>query len=331
MNQKKIERNSLIVSAVVNFIMAAAGVTVFFVTKLQSLFLDGFFSFIAFLSTIMAVVFSKVSNKKNKTYPTGMYFLEPLYGVVKAVLTFVLLISATLESSATAIDYFFKGVGNPIQIDVVLPYSLLMVVMCFGLSFYNRKQNKKINNVSTMLTAEANSNVVDGIISGGVGLLILLLKLVPLESPFRFLHYTGDFFITIMLVAISVKEPISTTIMSFRELTSATIKDETIKTIVRNIVRKEIKEENIDNKFEIYKIGKHIKVVILLSENLEPEVLQRLKTDCLREIKSNFQSVTVEYVYRKISDKEEIKQDTDTTKSEIKDTELEKIEKKEKV
>lgn len=72
MNQKKIERNSLIVSAIVNFIMAAAGVTVFFVTKLQSLFLDGFFSFIAFLSTIMAIVFSKVSNKKNKTYPTGM-------------------------------------------------------------------------------------------------------------------------------------------------------------------------------------------------------------------------------------------------------------------
>ena len=89
-------------------------------------------------------------------------------------------------------------------------------------------------------------------------------------------------------------------------------------------------EENIDNKFEIYKIGKHIKVVILLSENLEPEVLKRLKTDCLREIKSNFQSVTVEYVYRKISEKEEIKQDTATTKSEIKDTKLEKIEKKEK-
>lgn len=181
-----------------------------------------------------------------------------------------------------------------------------------------------------MLTAEANSNVVDGTISGGVGLLILLLKLVPLESPFGFLHYTGDFFITIMLVAISVKEPISTTIMSFRELTSATIKDEAIKTIVRNIVRKEIQEENIDNKFEIYKIGKHIKVVILLSENLEPEVLKRLKTDCLREIKSNFQSVTVEYVYRKISEKEEIKQDTASTKSEIKDTKLEKIEKKEK-
>ena len=55
-----------------------------------------------------------------------------------------------------------------------------------------------------------------------------------------------------------------------------------------------------------------------------------MKTDCLREIKSNFQSVTVEYVYRKISEKEEIKQDTATTKSEIKDTKLEKIEKKEK-
>ena len=64
MNQKKIELKSLIVSSVVNGIMAVAGIVVFCITNLQALFLDGVFSLIAFISTIMAIVFSKTSKRK---------------------------------------------------------------------------------------------------------------------------------------------------------------------------------------------------------------------------------------------------------------------------
>ena len=40
MNQKSIERQSLIVSAGINGLMAIAGIVIFFLTGLQSLFLD---------------------------------------------------------------------------------------------------------------------------------------------------------------------------------------------------------------------------------------------------------------------------------------------------
>ena len=299
MNQKQVERQSLIVSSIVNAIMSVAGIVVFIITGLQSLFLDGFFSFVAFLSNLMAIAFSKISKKKNSSYPTGMYFLEPLYGMFKSILVFVLLIYSVIETSITAYNYFSLGQGEIIQVNSVLIYSIIMVIMCFSLGIFNKKQNEKINNASTMLTAEYKSNFVDGIISGGVGLLIMLLLFINIDGKLGFLHYTGDFFITLILVIISFKEPVNVFRMSLREMSGATIKDKEIKKTVRKIMSNIIKDEDLDNKFEIYKIGMHIKVVILLEDNIDEDVLARLKTEALEEIKENFDSVTIEYVFRK--------------------------------
>ena len=124
MEQKSIEKRSLIVSTVVNFIMAFAGVAMFIVTKMQAMFLDGFFSLIAAISTILAIIFSKLSKKNSATYPTGKYFLEPFYAILKSLLMFALLIFSTVESGISALDYFNKGVGETINFTLVLPYSL---------------------------------------------------------------------------------------------------------------------------------------------------------------------------------------------------------------
>lgn len=299
MSQKKIELQSLIVSSVVNGIMAIAGIVVFCLTNLQALFLDGVFSLIAFISTLMAIVFSRTSKKKNNSYPTGMFFLEPLYGIIKSILMFALLAISLFESGSTAFAYFNTGVGSTIYFDPILPYTIIMVIMCFGLSYFNKKQNDRINKASIMLTAESKSNMVDGIISGGVGLLILLLSFINIDGKLGFLHYTGDFFITLILVAVSIKEPIKLFGSSLREISGATVKDKEIKSIVRKIVAKEIREEDLDNKFEVYKIGMHIKVVILLNDNIEKTTLQRLKSDTIKEIKESFDSVSVEFVLRK--------------------------------
>ena len=112
--------------------MSLGGFIVFGLTGLQALFLDAFFSFIAFLSNIMAIIFAKYSKKKNSAYPTGMYFLEPLYGIIKALLIFTLLISSTLETSISAYNYWTFGAGEAINILPVLPYSVAMVALCFG-------------------------------------------------------------------------------------------------------------------------------------------------------------------------------------------------------
>lgn len=77
MNQKRIEKNSFAVSGVVNLVMAGAGIWVFTATNIQALFMDGVFSLIGCISNIFAIIISLLS-KRRKTYPEGMYFVEPL-------------------------------------------------------------------------------------------------------------------------------------------------------------------------------------------------------------------------------------------------------------
>ena len=66
-------------TTVVNAIITGAGIWMYFLTDLQMMFLDGFFSLIGLLSALAAVLISKVSKRSTKHYPHGLYFLEPLY------------------------------------------------------------------------------------------------------------------------------------------------------------------------------------------------------------------------------------------------------------
>ena len=49
MSQKQIENRALVVTMLVNGIVAAAGITMYFITKLNLMFVDGFFSLVASL------------------------------------------------------------------------------------------------------------------------------------------------------------------------------------------------------------------------------------------------------------------------------------------
>ena len=218
MEHKKVERNALIVSVFVNIIMTGAGLWVFLATGIQALFLDFAFSLIAVISSISAVVISYISKKKTKHYTNGLYFLEPLYAVFKSLLTLFLLITSVISTAISAYAYFTKGIGGPMNIGPVFPYAVAMVVLCFGLSFFNKYENKKINGVSTILAAESKSNFVDGVLSFGVGAAIVPLSLISINGPLGFLHYTGDFFITTILVLFTIKESVRVLLSSFREL-----------------------------------------------------------------------------------------------------------------
>ena len=99
MTQKQIEKRALIITTLVNLIIAAAGTGMWLITGLQMLFLDGFFSLILVISSVTAVLISKLSGKTTKRYPQGLYFLEPLYAIFKSVLIITVMIHALISSA----------------------------------------------------------------------------------------------------------------------------------------------------------------------------------------------------------------------------------------
>lgn len=106
----------------------------------------------------------------------------------------MLLLIALLESGAVAYSYFTYGEGELIHTGPVLPYTILTGMLCFALSYYNYRKNKAINNLSTILHAESKANLVDGLISIGIGITVFLLNFISQDGHLGFFHYTGDFF-----------------------------------------------------------------------------------------------------------------------------------------
>ena len=99
------------------------------------------------------------------------------------------------------------GRAGGIETGPVVIYEILTVAVCLGLYLYYRRENRRIRNSSTMLTAECKSTLVDGSMSFGIGVVAVFLWFLPAGGPLDFLHYTGDFFITVALVLLTIKEP----------------------------------------------------------------------------------------------------------------------------
>ena len=146
----------------------------------------------------------------------------------------------------------------------ILPYTIIMVILCFGLGVYNNGHNRKINYMSTMLAAESRGNYIDGLISAGVGLAIIALTLVDIKGPLGFLHYTGDFFITLILVIFSLKEPLSVLSESFKEFARSTIQGNDIHDKVLDIFHQVLNSQADKLDILIFKQGMHIKVKIYI-------------------------------------------------------------------
>lgn len=298
--QKEVERKTLIVSSIINVIITGAGVWVFTATNIQALFLDCFFSFIGLISSMLAVVISKTGKRKTNAYPDGLYFLEPMYAILKSLLTLVLLGFSVVVTSIAAHQYFTHGTGRPMNIDPVLPYTISMTLLCFGLGFYNKFQNRKLNNLSTMLYAESKSNFIDGLQSLGIGIFIIILRLIDVNDSLGFLHYTGDFFVTVILVIISLKQPIKVIITSFKELSHATTCDITINNNINKAVDNHLGVLVHKSKCDIFKIGMHIKIRISLLGEINHDIVHDLvqaRQRIVDDLGAVYDSVEVAYVF----------------------------------
>ncbi|MGT2832785.1 cation transporter [Streptococcus halotolerans] len=300
MTQKQVERQSLIVSTIGNFIIGLSGLIIYIVTDLNALLLDGVFSLIAFISTLAAVFISSNSHRKTTTFPNGMYFLEPLYGILKSIATFMLLIITLLETSAAAYAYFIHGKGDVVETNLVLPYTITMVILCFGLGFYNRQKNHQINNLSTIIAAESKGNFIDGLISAGVGIAILLLTVIPIESKLGFLHYTADFFITLILVIFSYKEPLAVLTDSFKEFTQSPIRNKQIVPLIHDIFQTHFNKQYHGLDISIYKQGTHINIRVHIIDPTDLNLISHsvnLKPLILEDLQHSFEFVTIEFAF----------------------------------
>lgn len=300
MQHKQIERKALGVGIIINILMVVAGAIVFFMTGLKAMFLDTTFTVISVVSGLVATYLSSRTVRTTERFPNGMFALEPIYAICKAIFTLSLLVFSFLDVAQVAWDYFVLGVGERASFGPVVIYQILTVATCFGLLMYYRRQNARIGDSSMMLRAEAQSTLVDGMISFGIGLAAMVLVLLPAGGPLDFLHYTGDFFITTVIVILAVKEPVEVLRDAFVELVGGVHDDDETNTFVEQAAQRHLPANTEYEKTMIFKTGMNYTVDVYLAgtgESIDVADLVECKRSLERELKHRLHIVDVDLVF----------------------------------
>ncbi|MFR7426068.1 MAG: cation transporter [Bifidobacterium pullorum] len=300
MQHKQIERKALGVGIIINILMVVAGAIVFFMTGLKAMFLDTTFTVISVVSGLVATYLSSRTVRTTERFPNGMFALEPIYAICKAIFTLSLLVFSFLDVAQAAWDYFVLGVGERASFGPVVIYQILTVATCFGLLMYYRRQNARIGDSSMMLRAEAQSTLVDGMISFGIGLAAVVLVLLPAGGPLDFLHYTGDFFITTVIVILAVKEPVEVLRDAFVELVGGVHDDDETNTFVEQAAQRHLPANTEYEKTMIFKTGMNYTVDVYLAgtgESIDVADLVECKRSLERELKHRLHIVDVDLVF----------------------------------
>lgn len=300
MQHKQIERKALGVGIIINILMVVAGAIVFFMTGLKAMFLDTTFTVISVVSGLVATYLSSRTVRTTERFPNGMFALEPIYAICKAIFTLSLLVFSFLDVAQVAWDYFVLGVGERASFGPVVIYQILTVATCFGLLMYYRRQNARIGDSSMMLRAEAQSTLVDGMISFGIGLAAVVLVLLPAGGPLDFLHYTGDFFITTVIVILAIKEPVEVLRDAFVELVGGVHDDDETNTFVEQAAQRHLPANTEYEKTMIFKTGMNYTVDVYLAgtgESIDVADLVECKRSLERELKRRLHIVDVDLVF----------------------------------
>ena len=299
-HQKTIERKALIVGIVINILQVLAGMAVFFMTGLKAMFLDFSFTAISVLSGLVAAYLSSRTVRTTERFPNGMFALEPIYAICKAMLTMSLLLFSLVDVTRVAYDYFVLGQGGRIETGPVVIYEILTVAGCLGLYLYYRRENRRIRNSSTMLTAECKSTLVDGSMSFGIGVVAVFLWFLPAGGPLDFLHYTGDFFITVALVLLTIKEPFGVLKDAFVELVGGVHDDDATNAFVESAAQRHLPQNTDYEQVLVFKTGMNYTVDVYLSgigQSIDVEDLVECKRDLEKELTKRLHIVDVDFVF----------------------------------
>ena len=257
-----IEQKALKIGNILNFFMAVCGIIVFILSNSKAVLLDGLFSFIQFLSTVIAIKISKdISTSKINQYPHGQYSKETLYVLFRTLLILLLLITSVFSATST-ISLFIKdpSLVPQIQIESIMVNGIVMTILCLALSALYKYNNKKIGNCSDVLKAEAMGANLDGLISLGTALSFLLFKTIPFLKP---LLPISDALLMLILSAFFAIQPIQILVNQINVLSYKRLHHKSEDKLAK-IIKKEFEFVEIHDVF-ISRLGKFTEIFITLS------------------------------------------------------------------
>lgn len=219
----RIEENSFKQGRRLNIIMGIMGVTFAILSNSSALMVDGLYSVVNFVSSLIAAGVSlKLSKNADEEMPFGYDYYETLYISFRSLVLLGIISFSLLGGVAKIITYLTGGPVAEIKPGVILIYTVINVSLCFILSRIHRKNYLKTNGRSELLKAEESAAMVDCMISLGAG--IALVGVIFIRGTFlEGIIPIADSIVVIVLSLLLIKEPVKLFKGSLEELLGKSI------------------------------------------------------------------------------------------------------------
>jgi predicted Co/Zn/Cd cation transporter (cation efflux family) len=276
--------------------MATAGWIAFDLTNSQAILLDGNFSFVLAIATIIAIYISKNKHKKTATFPYGSYVFEAAFVLSKGLLILGIIVMAFIQNAIKIIEYFQGKKIEPVVMVPIYYYTVFILIFTMILLLFFNHQNKKINNKSGLLLVEAESAKIDGVLTLAMGLAFLLISFIGVGSRFEFLLYVGDSIIVIIISLIMVGSPLKIIKSSFIELGGGSIENQQEKEEIENAINEVIKDGFSFSTF-ISKVGSGYLVVVYIeaqNDDYSIKEYRLVQQEIKQKLKDSFPVIAVE-------------------------------------
>lgn len=194
------EQFALKLSIVGTLFMAFLGFGFAYLTHSDAVMLDGVFSLVGFIMSLLTLFVSKLVIKPDDDlFHFGYSHFEPLLNVFKSLI--ILTICAV--ALVAAVDAILAG-GRLLIVGPALIYAVIASAGCFSIAFYMRKIATLTR--SPLVSVDAKGWMIDGILSFAVCLTFLAVYLLQ-DSPIASSLVYADSGLVAVLVIISLPIP----------------------------------------------------------------------------------------------------------------------------
>jgi len=284
-----------------SFLMALAGWTTYYFTDSEAMLLDGNFSMISVLASIIALIISKRKHEKTKTFPFGSYVYESLFIFIKGILILGVIFVAGVQNIKKIID-FLNGVKmEPIKVDMILYYVAFITLLCFGLFLYFRSMNLRVDFKSSILKIETQSALVDGALSLGIGIVFVIISLIPENSSLAFMTSIGDAIIVLIICLLFISMPLKIIRDAFIELGGGVIQDNPSKQLIEKAIEDSLSPAFIKQASYISKLGSSYFIAVFVTSEsgvIQLDYIETFRKDVLNLLHPEFQNVKIEVIAR---------------------------------
>ncbi len=257
LSQQQEEKRALKLSVVGAFVMAVSGIGFFFAAKSEAILLDGVFSGIGFVLSVLTLKVSQiVLRPDDEHFHFGYAHFGPWLNVLKALLMLILCVFAVIS----AIDALLSG-GREMQAGIAVIYGAVATTACATLALIFRRVAK--NTKSALVAVDAESWYIDTLMSAAV-LIAFVIGYSMQDSAYSdYVRYV-DPVLVLVIVAVALPVPVRILVSSFSDLLGYAPDKELLEQLDRLFLQAVNNVDVADYRIRVLQLGSTINVLIHL-------------------------------------------------------------------